>query len=271
MGRDRRVIGQLLGAAAVPALLLGARPRTAGGVVFAYHDIGPDGSDATSYLLPARMLRRHLEAVRGWGLRLVDLGELTGAVREGRPLDGMVAVTFDDACQGVTRYAIPVLHELGVPATVFAVSGVRGATPTWAPPGTRTMTTQELAEAARSGLRIGSHTRSHPDLLSLDEGALDAELAGSRADLEEVVDGRVDHLTYPFGHHDERVRAAARRAGYDAAFTFLDGRVEATLDRYRLPRLTMYGGHHRVRLAYQLARPASSWPDHQLDRVAAAT
>jgi len=108
-------------------------------------------------------------------------------------------------------------------------------------------------------------------LPALDEPALDSELAGSRADLEDIVGRPVDHLAYPFGHHDEHVRAAARRAGYQAGFTFLDGRVDAGLDRYRLPRLTMYGGHHRVRLAYHLARPSWSWPDHQLDRVAAAT
>jgi peptidoglycan/xylan/chitin deacetylase (PgdA/CDA1 family) len=271
MGADRRIRGRLVGALAVPAVLLGARLRAAGAVVFAYHDIGPDESEATSYVLPARMFRRHLEAVRRWGLRLVDLGELTGALVEGRRLDGMVAVTFDDACSGVPQHALPILQDLGVPATVFAVSGALGADPAWAPPGTRTMTADELGELARAGLRIGSHTRNHPDLLALDEAALDSELAGSRADLEDIVGGPVDHLAYPFGHHDEHVRAAARRAGYKAGFTFLDGRVETGLDEYRLPRLTMYGGHHRVRLAYHLARPSSSWPDHQLDRVAAAT
>jgi peptidoglycan/xylan/chitin deacetylase (PgdA/CDA1 family) len=271
MGTDRRIRGRLLGACAVPAVLLGARLRTAGAVVFAYHDIGPDESEATSYVLPARMFRRHLEAVGRWGLPIVDLGELTGALVAGRRLDGMVAVTFDDACSGVPQHALPILQDLGVPATVFAVSGALGTDATWAPPGTRTMTADELGEVARAGVRIGSHTRSHPDLLTLDDAALHAELAGSRADLEDVVGGPIDHLAYPFGHHDERVRAAARRAGYQAGYTFLDGRVEPGVDRYRLPRLTMYGGHHRVRLAYHLARPSWSWPDHQLDRVAAAT
>lgn len=271
MGADRRIRGRLVGALAAPAVLLGARLRTAGAIVFAYHDIGPDESEATSYVLPARMFRRHLEAVRRWGLRVVDLGDLTESLVDGRPLDGMVAVTFDDACSGVLHHALPVLQDLGIPATVFAISGALGTDPTWAPAGTRTMTADELGELARAGLRIGSHTRNHPDLLALDEAALDSELAGSRADLEDIVGGPVDHLAYPFGHHDEHVRAAARRAGYKAGFTFLDGRVETGLDEYRLPRLTMYGGHHRVRLAYHLARPSSSWPDHQLDRVAAAT
>lgn len=270
MGVDRHFPGRLLGAAAVPPVLLGAHLRTAGAVVLAYHDIGPDGSDATSYLLPARTFRRHLDAVCRWGLHLVDLGELTRAFLEGESLDGMAAVTFDDACSGLPRYALPVLQDLGVPATVFAVSGALGATPTWAPPGTRTMTADELGDVARAGLRVGSHTRSHRDLLSLDDAALDAELVGSRTDLEDIVGRSVDHVAYPFGHHDDGVRAGARRAGYEAGFTFLNGRIDAGVDRYRLPRLTMSGGHHRVRLAYHLARPASSWPDHQLDRVAAA-
>ncbi|MCW2816684.1 MAG: hypothetical protein JWN84_4139, partial [Nocardioides sp.] len=38
-------------------------------------------------------------------------------------------------------------------------------------------------------------------------------------------------------------------------------------DVLRLPRFTMGAHHGRLRLAYHLARPADSWPDHQLDRV----
>jgi hypothetical protein len=44
-------------------------------------------------------------------------------------------------------------------------------------------------------------------------------------------------LAYPHGSHDERVRAAAMRAGYRAAFTTKTGRNGAGTDPYCLRRI----------------------------------
>ena len=68
-------------------------------------------------------------------------------------------------------------------------------------------------------------------------------------------------------HHDARVREVIVESGYRAGFTFLNGRIVSGLDAYRLPRLTMHQGLSVPRLAYQLARSPSSWPDHQIDEV----
>jgi hypothetical protein len=63
------------------------------------------------------------------------------------------------------------------------------------------------------------------------------------------------------------VRRAAGDAGYRAAFTFLNGRIDGRHDPFRLPRLTMGSHHSALRLAHHLGRPATSWPDTQLDAV----
>jgi peptidoglycan/xylan/chitin deacetylase (PgdA/CDA1 family) len=131
------------------------------------------------------------------------------------------------------------------------------------------MTADELADITRAGVTIGSHTLTHADLPTLDDVALRRELGDSKARLEDLAQTPVDLLAYPFGHHDARVREAAREAGYRAAFMFLNGRWTSDVDPFRVPRLTM-SGQSTPRLAYHLARPASSWPEHQLDTVMAA-
>jgi hypothetical protein len=45
------------------------------------------------------------------------------------------------------------------------------------------------------------------------------------------------YLAYPYGEEDPRVRAAARTAGYDAAFALEQG--VGALDRYAVPRLVI--------------------------------
>jgi peptidoglycan/xylan/chitin deacetylase (PgdA/CDA1 family) len=120
---------------------------------------------------------------------------------------------------------------------------------------------------ARSISAIASHTRTHPSLPSLSPSALGEELAGSRRYLEDLVGAPVDLFAYPFGHHDPTVREAVAAAGYRAGYSFLNGRITAGLDRYRLPRLNMWSGQGRSRLAYHLARPPASWPPTQLETV----
>ncbi len=114
--------------------------------------------------------------------------------------------------------------------------------------------------SARTPAPIAPSPRSTPSLC-------EREIAGSRADLEDLLGTAVDQLAYPFGHHDRAVREQAAAAGYRAAYSFLNGRVSAADDAFRLPRMTMGRHHGRWRWRYHLARSPATWPDHQLDRV----
>jgi peptidoglycan/xylan/chitin deacetylase (PgdA/CDA1 family) len=251
------------------ALLARRRPVVAGGLVLAYHDIGDDPANTTDYYLSPRLLRRQLQWVRDSGLRFVDLLELSERLVAGEDVDGQVAVCFDDSLAGVHHHALPVLADLGVPATVFAVSGALGCDPPWWPGARRVMTRHELEEWVAAGLGVGSHTRTHTSLPVLGGTALTDEIRGSRADLEDVTQGPVPMFAYPFGHYDPAVRAQVVDAGYLCAYSFLNGRITTGTDTFRLPRLNMWSGHRRARLAYHLARSPRSWPPHQFPEVLA--
>ncbi len=253
-------------AAASCRLVSGRAPR-GGGVVLGYHDVVAGTEAAPELNVTADQLRSQLGTVRRLGFRFVTLSELCRLVREGSSTDGLAAVTFDDALAGVGHHALPVLQELGVPATLFAVSAQWGLSPRWWPGSAPMMSRSELREAHHSGVTVGAHSRTHASLPGLGGARLHGEVAGCRADLEDVVEGPVRLFAYPFGHHDEEVRDRVDEAGYDAAFTFLNGRIAGAEDRFRLPRLTMGRHHGPARLAYHLARPAGSWPDHQVERV----
>lgn len=180
-----------------------------------------------------------------------------------------LAVTFDDAYRSVPALALPVLSELGVPATVFVPTAdmAEGSLRAW--PGidewigTRWQreltgaTWTELERLAEAGWEIGSHTRTHPHLTSLDDESLRRELQGSHQDCVAATGHPCRSLAYPYGEADSRVAAAAREVGYEAAGTLAD-RIPAPAngrpDPMLLPRLGVHqqDGRARLRLKSEL-------------------
>jgi peptidoglycan/xylan/chitin deacetylase (PgdA/CDA1 family) len=73
----------------------------------------------------------------------------------------------------------------------------------------------------------------------LSDAEIEEELAGSRARLEDALGRPCRFLAYPFGQHDERVRAAARRVGYACAFALM-ATATGSRDPYALPRVDLY-------------------------------
>jgi len=140
-----------------------------------------------------------------------------------------VAITFDDGFRSVRELAKPILDRVGVPASVFVPTAFPGSGRPLAWQGTEqwlggpheeelgSLTWEELAALAEDGWEVGSHTRSHPRLSTLDDGALRDELAGSRRDCEERLGRPCTSLAYPYGDHDARVVRAVADAGYECA------------------------------------------------------
>ncbi|HSB13722.1 MAG TPA: glycosyltransferase [Bryobacteraceae bacterium] len=118
-----------------------------------------------------------------------------------------------------------------------------------------TLSATELVELARGDLiEIGSHTFTHALLDALPEAQQRAEIVQSKAGLEEILGGRVDHFAYPYGHYNEATISILRRAGFACACTTNASSVDKYSDRFQLPRLTVgdWGGE-------EFARRLSDW------------
>jgi peptidoglycan/xylan/chitin deacetylase (PgdA/CDA1 family) len=98
------------------------------------------------------------------------------------------------------------------------------------------MTWDQIRQLAREGHEIGSHSLSHPILTLVDDAQLEREMDGSRSRLAGEVGAPCDSFCYPNGDQDERVRAAARRAGYARAVTTTWGANEPGADPWMLRR-----------------------------------
>jgi peptidoglycan/xylan/chitin deacetylase (PgdA/CDA1 family) len=106
-----------------------------------------------------------------------------------------------------------------------------------------------LAMVAADRFEIGSHTRTHAELTRLSDDDLGSEIDESIHDLERLGLPAPRFLAYPFGDHDERVRAAARH--YLGAFTVDPGLVVPGIDPLRIPRISVRSGTTPERLVRQ--------------------
>lgn len=107
-------------------------PRT-GAVILGYHRIAdPEtavGGDLRAMCVSPAAFREQMRTLREVG-HPVALSVLLRALNAGRPVRGMIVVTFDDAYEDVLTIALPELERLQIPATVFFVAG-QAARPFW--------------------------------------------------------------------------------------------------------------------------------------------
>jgi peptidoglycan/xylan/chitin deacetylase (PgdA/CDA1 family) len=126
----------------------------------------------------------------------------------------------------------------GLPAPGGNESGV--------PSHSRSATLAELEAAVREhGVRVGSHTWSHPNLTELDDEEVGAELERSRAWLSEhFSSSAVPWLAYPFGLTSDRVARLASRV-FEGALS-LSGRLAPAAPSgaalYEVPRINIPAG-----------------------------
>lgn len=203
-------------------------------LALAYHGVAdvPLRQDPHGLFVRPQDLRRQIAKLRSWGYRLVSFGELA-RLASASEAAGNAALTFDDGLVDNTETLAPLLAEEGAPATVFVVSGWLGR-PHGTVPWTRIMTEIELGELRATGVEIGAHSVSHPDLSTLSYDAALEELAGSKKQLEDVLGESVEVAAYPYGKANAETVRACREAGFLAACS-ATGRG-SWADPHNLPR-----------------------------------
>ena len=206
-----------------------------------YHAITPGaGTPAWPWAVSMQQFRSQLDFLAREGYATPSMGELIATPDRFR---GRTAViTFDDGYAD-NLAACEELQKRGMRASWFIVSGSVGRPPQWPAdgrPAGRLLNAAELREMHENGMEIGSHTVSHVRLPELDDVRLMQELAGSKAELEDMLGHPVCSFAYPYGMWDARCADAVRDAKYTAACVTRTGWALRDNDPYRLRRLTIF-------------------------------
>ncbi len=211
-------------------------------LILTYHAVEPG---PPPLCVEPELFRAHVDALVDSGAHTLTLSELAAAAADDAIPERAVAITFDDGCASVARFAGPLLSERGLSATVFCVSGHLGGVTDWPtqPPDVPVFElarAEELEELAGMGIEIGSHGVEHFPLAFASEERAHEELIESKHALEQAVGVPVRTFAYPYGAPPSPAARALVPEAYSAACGVRLGIMDADSDAFALPRVDVH-------------------------------
>ena len=194
--------------------------------VLMLHSIAePRGAAEAAYYLSPDRWRMLLETMTHGGYRCADPLKLLDPAAKWDERE--LVLTFDDGYDDFYTEVFPLLESYALKPLLFLPVDRIGDENRWDHANgvrpRKLLDVAQLRELRRHGVRFGSHSLSHPSLVKIGDAQLRRELVDSRHKLGELLGEEVKMLAYPFGATDLRVRAAAIEAGYELAFTTVEG------------------------------------------------
>jgi peptidoglycan/xylan/chitin deacetylase (PgdA/CDA1 family) len=216
--------------------------------ILMYHNIGtpPEGARLRGLYVRSKSFARQMRLLRLLGYQGLSMSAAMPYLRGDK--QGRVAViTLDDGYLDAYENALPALRANGFSATCYFVSDRLGQSNDWDAAALKVskplMSAAQMREWHAAGMEVGAHSRTHPKLTSCSDEQLQAELAGSKAELEALIGAPVTQFCYPYGDYDARVIEAARQAGYQAATVTGRGRARPGDDLMQLRRVLVTGSN----------------------------
>jgi peptidoglycan/xylan/chitin deacetylase (PgdA/CDA1 family) len=235
----------------------GDRSRGRFGILL-YHRVVPfeRSADPPSDSVTPGRFRRQLEGLLQRAYRFAPLSDVVADAARGQaPPRRTVVVTFDDGYDNVREYALPVLRDLDIPASVFVTTAYIGSNEPFpfdpwadrnrgsAPPATwRPLDWEGCTVLAASGLvEVGSHTHTHRDLRA-DPDAFEQDVRTSLEVLGSRLGAGPRPFAFPYGNVSSgfagtELVAAARRAGVTCGLTTEIELVDPTRDPFSWGRV----------------------------------
>jgi peptidoglycan/xylan/chitin deacetylase (PgdA/CDA1 family) len=205
-------------------------------LVLMYHAFGrrTEQEDPHNLFVRAEAFEAQLAALlRRGGRPLDEVAFLDGLERGSWPARSFL-VTVDDGYVSTLEVAAPILARLEVPATVFVLPGMLGATSRWMPrmPDEPLLDGEGVRDLQRQGIGIGLHGLDHLSLAARSASELHQQVVGARRSLADLIGREPTLFAYPYGEHDPAVRQAVAEAGFRAAFA-----IYSAGGRYAFPRV----------------------------------
>lgn len=211
--------------------------------IFYYHSIGQ-----TPLSVSVSGFRRHLRQIQQANKRAVSISHLLAATEEER--QGMVAITFDDCFLDIYKNAFPVLLEFGFSATFYAVPGYdditlwgSAAAGRWSEKKEKGfdipfnfMGENERKHVAASGMEIGCHTMSHPNLDTLAPALQRNEIMKAKNKLESEISQPIKSFCYPRGRYNDDTRHILEECGFSSACSTRRGYFKGNENKFEIPR-----------------------------------
>jgi peptidoglycan/xylan/chitin deacetylase (PgdA/CDA1 family) len=207
--------------------------RTAKVPILVYHHVSPSISEGGSSALrrltvTSEIFAQQMQYLQDNGYHVITFSAFADYFDHGKELPTLpVIISFDDGWETQFEYALPGLEKYHYPATFFVVTDYIGR------PGF--ISWPQLQTLLTDGMRIGSHSRSHPRLTKIkDSTKLWDQIYNSKTILESQLEISVEEFAYPYGAYNPRAAAAVKQAGYRAGRGCCSGIAHTSSDVFTL-------------------------------------
>jgi peptidoglycan/xylan/chitin deacetylase (PgdA/CDA1 family) len=233
-----------------------ASPGRAPVPILMYHVIAAPFADSPfpGLYVPSGEFAAQMRALDRAGFHAVTLDEVRHFWLDGTPLPPHpIVLSFDNGYRTQYTAALPILRRLGwVGVENLQLAGL--------PPAQGGLSRRQVEALVAAGWELDTQGFTHADLITLDPGELQYQVAVARRELQRLYGVPVNWFCYPSGHYNDTVVAAVRAAGYVGATTVVPGWSRPTDDPYRLPRIRVLGGTTPTELLTLVADASSASP-----------
>lgn len=206
--------------------------RTAKVPILVYHHVSQSASEGSPGLrrltVTADVFAQQMQYLQDNGYHVITFSDLADYFEHGRELPTLpIIISFDDGWETQFEYALPSLEKYHYCATFFVVTNYIGR------PGF--ISWPQLQTLLTDGMKIGSHSRSHPRLNRIkDPAELWDQIYTSKTILESQLETPVEEFAYPYGKYDAKATAAVKQARYKAGRGCCSGIAHTSSDVFAL-------------------------------------
>ena len=200
--------------------------------ILVYHHVSQSDSEGSPGLrrltVTADVFAQQMQYLQDKGYHVITFSDLADYFEQGRELPTLpVIISFDDGWETPFEYALPSLEKYHYSATFFIVTDYIGRPGFFSWPQLQTLLTD--------GMRIGSHSRSHPRLNKITNPAkLWDQIYNSKTILETQLETPVQEFAYPYGSYNAKAAEAVKLAGYRAGRGCCSGIAHTSVDVFKL-------------------------------------
>lgn len=175
--------------------------------------------------------------------RVISIAEALKIMHNGKNIQNKyVVITFDDGFQDILTNALPVLNKFNFKATVYLPTYFISEEGRFFK-GIRCLNWQEVIEIQSNNIEIGSHTVTHPQLVSLTEKEVENELFFSKTVIEEKLGRSCNSFSYPYAFPETNkqfinlIRIILTRSGYHNGVSTIVGTMRDKADKFFIKRI----------------------------------
>ena len=187
--------------------------------ILCYHQIRDykesDSKVARAYIVPGNIFRDQMQALADSGYQSILPDQLYDYLLYGTALPPKpVMITFDDTRLDQYTEALPALEKHGFKAAFFIMTVSLGR------PGY--MSRDQVAELARKGHSIGSHTWDHQNVKKYQGDDWVTQIEKPSRQLQEITGQSTEYFAYPFGLWNPQAIPELKKRGLKMAFQLAD-------------------------------------------------